>query len=127
MNVAGVGKPLRSFHIELCEDIIVRNMRLRLTPRALFFHVEHVNRNMLRPRLIESVEVFSPDVEALMRQAGDQIDIDVVKPMFPEQLQIAKDVGRIVEPSGMSEIFITERLHAKTDAIHTCCAIALEL
>src|SRR6266850_1582623 len=125
MNVSGFEKPIRSFYVESCAHIIVGNMRLRLTPRAAFFHVEHVNRNVLRPRPLESVEVFSPDFEALMWQAGDQVDIDVVEPMFAERLHIAKDVGRAVQPSGMSEIFITERLHAQADAIYTCRAIPL--
>src|SRR5436190_24239138 len=126
MNVTRLQQPVGSFHIERGEHVIVGNMGLSLTPRAAFLDVEHVNGNMLGPRALEPVEVLSPDIETLMRQAGDQIDVDVLESMCPERLHIAKDIGRTVQPPGMPEIFVTKRLHAKTDAIHACCPIPLE-
>jgi hypothetical protein len=82
---------------------------------------------MFRQYPINPIQIFFPDLEPLVRQSGNQIDIDIRETMLPEEVDVAKHIYRCVKASGILEIFIVERLHAKTDPVHAGCTIPFQL
>src|SRR5207247_11181103 len=69
----------------------------------------------------------SSDLELLIRQAGNEIDIDVVESVFPERLDIAENVSGIVEAARIFQVLIVKRLRPEADAIDAGTGIAFEL
>ena len=63
----------------------------------------------------------------MIRQPGNEIDIDVVESVFPERLDIAENVGGIVEAARIFQVLIVKRLRPEADAIDAGTGIAFEL
>src|SRR5215467_12283603 len=75
MTVSIPRKTLGSFEVELYESVIVNLSAF--SPRASFFFIQHVNGNVFGYQAFDPIQVFFPDVEPLVRQSGNQIDVDV--------------------------------------------------
>jgi uncharacterized protein (UPF0212 family) len=62
----------------------------------------------------------------LVRQAGDQVDIDVGNSCGPEVGNVVEHRGALVQASDRGGLLIDEGLNAKADAIHAATQEGLE-
>src|SRR5438067_1139465 len=84
MIIAGPRQTIRGLDIEVSENVVVWNVCSSLAPRAAFFDVEHVDRDVFGKEPLDPIEILSPDLDPLLRQTGNQIDTDVRESMFPQ-------------------------------------------
>src|SRR5215831_9454303 len=126
VHETGLVQRLRCFDIKGGEDIIVRKGGRIFPPHTALFDIEHINRNMLRLEAFDPVQVFPPDFQPLVRQAGNQIDTDVAESMFSETVEISKYIGSAVDSTRILQIPVIERLHTEADSIDTGSAVLLQ-
>src|SRR5262249_45018805 len=126
MNISVLRQTVCGLSVELHKSIVVRNFRGAFSPRAPLLFIQHVDGNVFGSQTVDPIQIFSPDVESLVRQSGNQIDVDVREPVLPKQRDIVKNVDGAVKTASIPEIVVVKRLRTQTDTIHTRSSIALQ-
>src|SRR5689334_10040132 len=75
---------------------------------------------------LDPIQVFSPDVQPLLWQAGNQIDADIRESMFAKGFEVVKYVGGAVYPARILQIRIVKRMNTKADSIDAGRAVLLQ-
>src|SRR2546423_9913531 len=101
MDVSGFRETLGGLHVEADKDIVFGNVGTRFAPGAAFLDIEHVDRNVLRSKIVQHTQILPPDFETLMWQPGDQIYADVFETVLPQRFDIPKHIRRSMQPAGV--------------------------
>src|SRR5258708_6777828 len=88
---------------------------------AAFIDLKQINGRMSRRELNQLVQRIAPAFRSLVRQAGDQVEADVVNSCGVKNGQRAIDIRAAVHAAGGLEFDVGKRLHSEADAIDSSC------
>lgn len=88
------------------------------TEPGIVIHLEHVNASVRHLAGDGLLQGLFPTFRALMRQAGNQIDIDVRNPGRAQSCNVVQNGRPIVQPAYRSRLGVNEGLHAQADPVH---------
>ena len=89
------------------------------TQPRIFIHFEHVNADMGNAGRDRLFQRKRPTLRGLVRQARNQIDVDVAQSRRPQSCDFFQNRSAFVQPAHRLRLLVHERLHAQTHAIHS--------
>ena len=88
------------------------------TQPRIFIHLEHVNARMRHACVDRLLQRLLPACFSLVRQPGNQVNIDVRNPRRPQPLDLfQRDLSRM-QTRHARRLLVDKRLHAQAHAIH---------
>ena len=85
---------------------------------GIFVHLQHVNAGVRHAAANKFIQRCFPACRGLVRQAGDQVHIDVADPCPAQPRHIGQSNVARVQATNGARFGIHERLHAQVDPIH---------
>src|ERR1019366_174430 len=92
----------------------------------IFVHFQHVYARMGRAERNRLRQRERPTLRRLVRQPGDQVDVDVGKTSLPQTGYFLKYRGAFVQPSDRLRLLIDEGLHAQAYAVDASAQQSLD-